>query len=181
VVLAHVSTHSRLCNTNLIFIQFVRVAGLARKFVHQSFCEVSRRRRRQNQRCVPGITGDARNATVCLGCKTITRQQSKASKCVYTRARKSLRYSISLSSSNKSNKEAFNVYAIRSLSDSFVSKAQDIEEMVGLGNKLNSCPYYASRCSFSPSPHARNPLTSRFPLSSTSRQSVPLAQVVFVP
>ena len=34
---------------------------------------------------------------------------------------------------------------LRALSESFVAKAQDIEEMVSLGNRLSSCPYYASR------------------------------------
>ena len=45
----------------------------------------------------------------------------------------------------------------RSLSDSFVSKPHDMEEMVGLGTKLSSCPYYASRSIFNPTITTLNP------------------------
>ena len=82
----------------------------------------------------------------------VTTAQSKASKCAYTRARKSLRYSLYFQKLNLKP-----LILCRSLSDSFVSKPHDMEEMVGLGTKLSSCPYYASRSIFNPTITTLNP------------------------
>ena len=102
----------------------------------------------------------------------VTTAQSKASKCAYTRARKSLRYPLYFQKLKlkplyfqKLNLKPLYFQKLnlkplilcRSLSDSFVSKPHDMEEMVGLGTKLSSCPYYASRSIFNPTITTLNP------------------------